>query len=183
MSSEPNFYYWSIFCESFFSPLRKCIVCGLEAYNENDLQSFMKSKTAKYGYVNRCKKCQSTIASEQTKIRRRNNSFWAKFQSLYVRKGKKSRGHTFNLTWEYLEKLAEEQNYCCALTGILLKRKNLGGNRHYNAPSIDRIDNSRGYEVGNVRWTSQWANQARSDYGDEVFYKMCESGFNYNRKG
>ena len=176
---------WNHFYKNTFAPLRKCNVCGLEVYSIKDLEKFVGAKKAKHGYMNRCRKCQNTIVSEQIRVKRKNNSFWGKFQTLSSsssRRKSKAKGRTFDLTWEYLEKLAEEQNYCCALTGIPLKRKNLGGKRHYNAPSVDRIDNSRGYEEGNVRWTSQWANLARNDYGDRTFYTMCKKTSEFNPK-
>ena len=174
--SEWEFYHWNAFYDSFFSPLKKCTICGIEAYSEKDLDVFMISNHNKHKRANRCMACQKKAVAERMRERRKNNSFWAKFQAMSSRsrKGVKANKHWGKLKWKYLETLAESQNYRCALTGIALKRNNINGKRHYNAPSMDRIDNSRGYEVGNVRWTSQWANLARSDYGDEVFYKMCK---------
>jgi hypothetical protein len=42
-------------------------------------------------------------------------------------------------------------------------------------PSLDRIDNSKGYERGNVRFTVQWANLKRSFLTDEQHYRLCKS--------
>ena len=39
--------------------LRKCIVCGLEAWTEEDLELFKKGKTSKHNRANICKKCDS----------------------------------------------------------------------------------------------------------------------------
>ncbi len=38
-------------------PLRKCNVCGLEAWDETDLKMFKTSKKSKYGRRKLCKKC------------------------------------------------------------------------------------------------------------------------------
>ncbi|MHA2024248.1 MAG: hypothetical protein ACTSWQ_11360, partial [Candidatus Thorarchaeota archaeon] len=39
------------------SPLRKCSVCGIEAYTNEDLNQFTKAQRYKYGRRNICKKC------------------------------------------------------------------------------------------------------------------------------
>lgn len=41
--------------------LRKCTTCGLEAKNESDLDLFERNKNAKYGRINRCKKCRRQL--------------------------------------------------------------------------------------------------------------------------
>lgn len=40
-------------------------------------------------------------------------------------------------------------------------------------PSVDRVDNSRGYIKGNIRVTTVMANLARSDFPDQIFLQMC----------
>lgn len=41
------------------------------------------------------------------------------------------------------------------------------------APSLDRLDNSLGYIVSNVRLACCMANLARNAFSDEEFYRMC----------
>ena len=82
------------------------------------------------------------------------------------------------MTLEYVINLAEKQNYKCALTGIPLQVAEHKG-WAIDAPSLDRIDSSKGYEVGNVRWVCLWANLARSQYPDEDFYRMCKTAAEY----
>ena len=173
---------WNHFYKNTFAPLRKCTICGLEAYSDKDLKNFATHKKAKHGKMNRCKKCQNVIVGEQIRIKHKNDSFLAKFRSLHTVVQRGNKRFVSNLKWPYMRDLAEKQNYRCALTGIPLKRKNIDGKRHHNAPSIDRIDNNLGYEEGNVRWTSQWANLARNDYGDKVFYDMCKKTTGFNEK-
>ena len=46
--------------------LRKCTECGKEAIDEEDLELFVKSKTAPHGRQNNCKECHN----KRSKIRR-----------------------------------------------------------------------------------------------------------------
>lgn len=39
------------------TPLRICRICRLEAYTKEDLEQFVKHKTSRYGYQNRCLIC------------------------------------------------------------------------------------------------------------------------------
>lgn len=57
----------------------------------------------------------------------------------------------------------------CQVTGVYFdRRKPHGSNRAPFAPSIDRIDNSRGYTADNVRLVCQIANLAMNVWGDAV---------------
>jgi 5-methylcytosine-specific restriction endonuclease McrA len=57
-------------------PLRKCKICGLEAYNDADLEKFKKSPRHKYHRDNICKKCHNAIE------RHRKRKFRDQFSSL-----------------------------------------------------------------------------------------------------
>ncbi len=46
------------------TPLRVCRVCGLEAWTEEDLKLFRKSRVHLYGYRNQCKKRSSKYAKK-----------------------------------------------------------------------------------------------------------------------
>ena len=45
-------------------PLRKCRVCGLEAWTEEDLKNFVEGKMYKYGHENVCLNCKSPLNIE-----------------------------------------------------------------------------------------------------------------------
>ena len=49
--------------------LRKCRDCGLEAYNEKDLEHFVKNKKSYYGHRNYCKKCFNSQLRDPLKYR------------------------------------------------------------------------------------------------------------------
>ncbi len=88
----------------------------------------------------------------------------------------KDRGHECTITADLVLQLLAEQGGKCALTGLDLDlRPSPDNGRRPFAPSIDRIDNSRGYVDGNVRITSVIANVAAADWSAEDFQKMCEA--------
>jgi len=67
----------------------------------------------------------------------------------------------------------------CALTGwpisISYKEK---------TASLDRIDSSKGYIVGNIQWVHTMVNMSKNKYSQEKFVHMCFSVFeNLNKKG
>jgi hypothetical protein len=41
--------------------------------------------------------------------------------------------------------------------------------------SLDRIDSSNGYEVGNIQWVHVMVNMCKNKYAQDVFVKMCKS--------
>ena len=59
------------------------------------------------------------------------------------------------IDWLYLKEIFP-QDRKCPILDIPFKTGDEGG--RFNSPSIDRIDNSKGYEKGNVIWVSHLAN-------------------------
>ena len=49
--------------------LRKCIECGLEAHDIEDLEYFCKAEKSRYGYQNHCKKCHNRRCRDPLKYR------------------------------------------------------------------------------------------------------------------
>lgn len=69
--------------------------------------------------------------------------------------------------------LGFSQNWRCAVTStpFTLYREPVS-NRSPLAPSIDRIDNTKGYETGNVRLVCVAANYAMNQWGEEPLRVM-----------
>lgn len=104
----------------------------------------------------------------------------------YLQKQAKKNGHRkkekpFNVTIEYLWELFLNQKRKCALSnvdlcfGTLAKVKN---NRKPSA-SLDRIDSTRGYEVGNVQWIHKKLNIMKQNLTDQEFIEWCEKVANF----
>jgi len=86
----------------------------------------------------------------------------------------------------YLKNLWDLQLGMCPFTNqtmILPKNSGEGGQiklSPYNA-SLDRIDNSKGYVAGNVRFVSLMANYARNTFTDEQVIEFCKEVANHNK--
>jgi hypothetical protein len=72
------------------------------------------------------------------------------------------------------------QNWKCALTGWDLEFVRGGtywGGKWCNPMSctIDRIDNKKGYVIGNVQLVTWFANKTKGHLNDQDFVEMCKS--------
>lgn len=107
----------------------------------------------------------------------------------YVKMGKtrstKTKRYTCNITVEFLKDLWEKQKGICPITGwnLILPKDN-----HYmwdekvpNNASLDRIDNSKGYIEGNVRFIAFIANMARNEFSDDQVIEFCKATTENNK--
>lgn len=75
------------------------------------------------------------------------------------------------LTTKQLKELWRQQSGRCAITGRAFVIRN--GTPHLNSPSVDRIDRSVGYIIGNVRLITYQANCARLFGTDDDLRDFC----------
>ena len=99
------------------------------------------------------RKAQATRWKEKISVLGSDAFFTDRLSTLRVRAKEKS--FDFNLTKQYLKDIYPEDNKCPAL-GIEFKVGTEGGRA--TSPSVDRIDNSKGYIKGNIIWVSSLAN-------------------------
>lgn len=110
---------------------------------------------------------------------RANNLAWRRTSPasamLYsCRKSAKARGLECSLTLEQVTKLVEPM--VCSVTKLPLKWHKEGDSfRNPWVPSIDRLDNLRGYHWGNVRLVCCAFNIMRSDFSDEVVRTLARA--------
>jgi len=90
---------------------------------------------------------------------------WTPFR--YSFRNAKKRFKEFNLTLENLKQVWEQQNGICPYTGLKLELPiyNKCENIWYRA-SLDRIDSSKGYVVGNIQFVSTPINFMKSTMSD-----------------
>jgi hypothetical protein len=74
---------------------------------------------------------------------------------------------------EYLWELYEKQCGKCAITGIPIEFEKDKPNAPHEA-SLDRIDSSMGYVIGNVQWVHRDVNFMKSDFTMEYFLSLCK---------
>ena len=78
----------------------------------------------------------------------------------------------FNLTKEYLESIYPTDGMC-PLLNIALNWHSPP--RHDSTPSLDRIDNSKGYIKGNVQWVSWRANRCKNDATPDELLMLAQN--------
>ena len=151
-----------------------CAGCGIKFYKED---RYIKSALKK-GRKNYCSlSCLGKITS-QINFSEWNHSEENK-KHLRSMSGNKKDGYTgfrvilsscskrnkeCDLDLQYLKELWENQSGKCAVTNVDLKLQS-SYNKNYQA-SIDRIDSSKGYIKGNVRFTSVSVNWLKSNLDD-----------------
>lgn len=92
----------------------------------------------------------------------------------------RNRKRVVNITADYLKQVWEDQRGVCPITGekLTLPSKVDDWNKDINNPhkiSLDRIDSSFGYVVGNVRFVTQMANVAKSKFSDKELIDFCKT--------
>lgn len=88
-----------------------------------------------------------------------------------------------DMTLEYLWSLFQAQKSRCAISGVKIvlnpkwSAQNNGKKKFeeddIQTASIDRIDSTKGYEVGNVQWVHKIINFMKGTLTDEKFIHMC----------
>jgi hypothetical protein len=102
---------------------------------------------------------------------------WSKFRPM-LRKAKQ-RPKDFDLTLEHLKDVWDSQGGICPFTGFELEFRTYDGESdtplNIKSASLDRIDNSKGYVKGNVRFVSVMFNFARNKFSDEEVIEFAQA--------
>jgi len=77
-----------------------------------------------------------------------------------------------NITKEYIYNLFLEQEGKCKLSGLPITLPKRWRERKFTA-SLDRIDSSKGYVVGNVQWVHKHVNVMKNIYPQDMFLYIC----------
>jgi hypothetical protein len=78
------------------------------------------------------------------------------------------KGLAFSITEEWVAKQIAQQEGCCAMTGIpFIYEQDKRYKRHPFSPSLDRVNNSRGYTVKNTRVVCTMYNYCKNTAFDE----------------
>ena len=83
-----------------------------------------------------------------------------------------SRGHQWDLTIEFLWNMYLEQNKKCSLSGFPIGWADKGLTA---TASIDRIDSSEGYLIGNVQLVHKDVNFMKQQFNQEYFIEVCRA--------
>lgn len=91
-----------------------------------------------------------------------------------IRKSAKVKKLTFDITMEYAWDLLLKQGWRCALSGVALTMSPRDMRKENTNASLDRIDSTKGYEVGNVQWVHKVVNDLKSNMPEEEFINWCQ---------
>lgn len=89
----------------------------------------------------------------------------------------KQKNIEYTLSSDILEQLWSKQDGKCALTKIefQIPQERTGGKASPFAPSIDRIDCSKGYVPDNIRLVCVAVNYALNEFGEDIFRQICRA--------
>jgi len=108
-------------------------------------------------------------------VRQPDNNTDFRWYMKAVLKNSKKRNHIFDVDIEYLKTLWVEQKGICPFTKqkLILRTHNYKTDRNPYQASLDRIDNSKGYIKGNIRFVALMYNYAKNNFTDEEVIKFC----------
>jgi hypothetical protein len=100
-----------------------------------------------------------------------------------VKYGAKRRGLTVTITirdaWEQFVR----QGHKCAMTGVPLTiPSSTNHGWQSGTASLDRIDNEKGYVLGNIQWLHKDINRMKNTHSVEEFVKLCEAVVKFTRQ-
>lgn len=118
-----------------------------------------------------------TIPLFSKKAARRRRGLLRHCQKLYwqTKRNAKNRGLEFEITVADIEDLMRLGKYRCSVSGIVFSlSRSMSGVRRAYAPSIDRVDSSRGYHIDNIRLVLCAVNTALMDWGLDTYLHIAD---------
>lgn len=115
----------------------------------------------------RCKICSDMARRSDLELK---NYMWTAFK-----RNAKNRGLEFDIERDWAYNLFLEQDRRCGLTGVEIGFADCASDHKQGGTtaSPDRIDSSKGYVEGNVRWVHKTINSMRSTMNDNEFVGWC----------
>lgn len=98
----------------------------------------------------------------------------------------RKKAHSIDITVDELMEIGRKQNWRCAITGDQLEFTRGGtfnnNNSNSRSCSIDRIDTSRGYTLGNVQLVTWQTNSAKAGMTQEEIIQWARRVYNAQRR-
>lgn len=122
---------------------------------------------------------QSWVHSDENRQHLKNNGGWNPGNSGYIeflrRIRNRKKSQECDLTIQQLKELWENQKGICPYTGWQLELPKHRTSRSPRVASLDRIDSSKGYVLGNVQYVSMMANFAKNNFTIEEMAEFCDA--------
>jgi hypothetical protein len=140
---------------------RVCWACG----KSMPLRLFCKKHNRKHGYAYLCRECHS----KRQRQRLSNPKECLKQLCRVAKSRAQKKNFEYSLDPEILYSMAKKTGFKCEITGIELDFKQGQGGWKPNSPSVDRIDNSLGYTMSNIRLVCWEFNRLKGELQDNMF--------------
>lgn len=100
-----------------------------------------------------------------------------------IRKGARERKLEFNVTIQDLWNLYLKQDKICALSGVplFIQKSAKLHNKGQSSGSLDRIDSSKGYIIGNIQWVHKKINVMKHIMTNEELLDWCKKIVDFNK--
>lgn len=161
----------------------KCLVVYQGIPENFHIKKYYLDKTP--GYNVWCKECFNTHNQERTARYRADPAKFIKARLSGFKCRASELGVPYNLSAEALIAQWEQQKGQCFYTAQPIAFNNIrqaGKAPHYMMASLDRMDPTQGYVIGNVVWCSYVINRMKNDLTYDEFLKMCELILNVRRQ-
>jgi hypothetical protein len=138
--------------------VKTCRCCGIS-----------KSYSEFYNKRNDCKKCaiDRSTRNSISYVPLHERDIISRFKNLCTKAKKRTKD--FSIISSDLSDLWEKQNGRCAYTKLPL----LATANQFNTVSLDRVDSSKGYVVGNIQLVCAAINKMKQEYTEEMFLLFC----------
>lgn len=128
-----------------------------------------------------CGCIQKEMLGNMTRLEKGQASFNATLHS--YKQNAKKRGYSFNLTKEQFREITQQNCSYCGRKPCQVAFQNKYGNGVYVYNGIDRVNNSIGYEIGNVVPCCKICNRAKDVMGTEEFLDWIKSVYQFSIEG
>ena len=145
-------------------------------------ENFYKRSSSDTGFQNRCKSCLKKDPSRYDRLIKKDDlDYYLKDRFFGAKNRAKAKNISFNLTLDYLKELWNIQEGKCAISKVEMSHTILEGKLDINA-SIDKIDPSKGYTIGNIQFVCNRVNMMKSDMSIDNLIYFCKLIINNNEK-
>ena len=156
--------------------LLKCPFCGMTQWKTESRMVHGKDK-------GRCRHCSAVrygAGTEQSRgcdgLRGVKRRYWRMLLA-----GAKDRAIEIKVSPEQAFALLEQQNWRCALSDQSISLVEGYSNFKQNTASLDRIDSSKSYELGNLQWVHKDVNHMKLALSQGEFIRVCTLITDYQR--
>jgi hypothetical protein len=146
----------------------KCLLCD---------KKYSCSSEKVFKNVNGCIACtRKNTATGPTSVYWSGGKYISSSFLSNFKRGAKKRNLEFTVTIEDLDRVWESQNGKCVYSGVPLV---IGSKRNEQTASLDRIDSSIGYVVGNVQFVHKDINCMKWDFPEEKFLRLIKEIYEF----